>query len=239
MRRFFSEEPLKADSRIGLGIDESRHIRDVLRLAAGDEIMLFDGSGMDFKGRIKSVAKRETVVDIISELEPASAESPLRLWLAVALLKSDKFDLVVQKAVELGVSGLFPIVTRRTDIKLKGSDSRVGRWRKIALEATKQCGRSRLMTVAEPIGLESVCEKFDDFGTVLFFSERGGGSIGDQTVGSVLAISGPEGGWDDSEIAAAKAKGARVVTLGGRILRAETAAIAIAAIIGNRFGDIN
>jgi 16S rRNA (uracil1498-N3)-methyltransferase len=153
------------------------------------------------------------------------------------VLKGDKSDLVIQKAVELGVTAVVPISTVRTDVKLGASDKRADRWRRIALEATKQSGRARLMSVADPVSFRSVIERSQ--GAVLF-SERDGESfetVTNQT--AMTVIFGPEGGWDDAELELARSHDCRIITLGGRIMRAETAAISIAAILQHCFGDLN
>jgi 16S rRNA (uracil1498-N3)-methyltransferase len=169
----------------------------------------------------------------------------LDLTLAVALLKGEKFDLVVQKAVELGVSKIIPLLTNRSDVKIRDvSDSvkRLERWQRIALEAAKQCGRAKLLTVEKPIEFE----KFVDESTkntnesFVLFSERDGGGISQITAqNQITAVIGAEGGWDDQEIELARKNNFQIVTLKGRIMRAETAAISIAAVLQHRFGDFN
>jgi 16S rRNA (uracil1498-N3)-methyltransferase len=239
IRRFFCEDAAAGVDSVALGPDETRHMRDVLRLGPGDRISLFDGKGREFAARIARLEKRIARIDLLGELPPAAAESPLELTLAVALLKSDKFDLVVQKAVELGVVRIVPLVTRRTELRLRDSEKRSERWRRIALEASKQCGRARLAIISEPLDFCDFCAARHER-TVLFFSERGGSELGEvDAEGPLAAVAGPEGGWDDAEIALAREAGFRIVTLGGRILRAETAAVAIPAIIQHRFGDLN
>ena len=166
------------------------------------------------------------------------SDSDLNLTLAVALLKGEKFDLVVQKAVELGVMTLLPLNTKRADVKLKDAEKRLERWRKISLEAAKQSGRSKLMTIVKPIDFGKFIETAN--GTRILFAERGGESFsGIEKTENIVAVIGAEGGWENSEIEAAREKGFRIVTLKGRILRAETAAIAIVAVLQHRFGDLN
>ncbi|MEO8649566.1 MAG: RsmE family RNA methyltransferase, partial [Acidobacteriota bacterium] len=167
-------------------------------------------------------------------------ESPLAITLAAALLKGDKFDLVVQKAVELGVTRVIPFISARCDIKPRKDSPKVERWRKIALEATKQCGRASSTVIDEPVEWSELISRQSSDRNVLMFSERAGGPLPPGLVpGELTVFVGPEGGWDDSEIERAQAAGAFLVTIGGRILRAETAAIALTAIVQNRFGDMN
>lgn len=238
MRRFYTpKEKINSANTITLDADETRHLRDVLRLRNGDKVNVFDGEGSEYSCVIESVSKKEAILGIIGKMDTFSPESFLDLTLAIALLKGEKFDLVVQKAVELGVTTLVPLQTARCDVKLKDSGKKLERWRKIALEASKQSGRSRLMKVDEPIAMDAFVKDAED---MVLFSERGGESFSSIKAGKkITAVIGPEGGWEDSEIAIARDKGATIVTLGGRILRAETAAISIASILQHRFGDLS
>ncbi|HSK74737.1 MAG TPA: RsmE family RNA methyltransferase, partial [Pyrinomonadaceae bacterium] len=177
-------------------------------------------------------------------IQPSAPTSNLDLTLAVAFLKGEKFDLVVQKAVELGAKKLIPLDTKRADVKLKDAGKRLERWRKIVLEASKQSGRADLMQIENPINFEnflkiSVSQRLSGENFILF-AERGGESFSEiKSDKKITAVIGSEGGWEDSEIYSAKENGFQIITLGDRILRAETAAIAIAAILQHRFGDLN
>ena len=237
MRRFYTPKENFQANKAVLNLEETRHLRDVLRLREGAEIQVFDGEGKEFLGTIEKISKNETLIEIVKEVAPSALESNLDLTLAVALLKGEKFDLVVQKAVELGVTKLIPLNTKRADVKLKESEKKLERWRKIALEAAKQSGRAKLMQI----------EKLSDFeqfiattsGTRILFAERNGANFAEiKTAQQIIAVVGAEGGWEDSEIETARKNGFQIVTLGGRILRAETAAIAITAILQNHFGDL-
>lgn len=239
MRRFYASKENIDGKTVTLGEEETRHLRDVLRLKTGEEVRVFDGEGREFSCRIAKIDKKESSLDITAEVTPASPESGLELTLAVALLKGEKFDLVIQKAVELGVTAFVPLVTRRCDVKLKDEDKKLERWRKIALEACKQSGRARLMKIAEVTDFNNFIDT-PRSGHCVLFSERDGGDFSDAEPGKkITALIGPEGGWEDSEIDAARAKGFAITTLGGRIMRAETAAISIAAILQHRFGDLS
>jgi 16S rRNA (uracil1498-N3)-methyltransferase len=239
MHRFYAPPESFSERAVVFDRDETRHLRDVIRLKTGDTVNVFDGAGREFKCRILEIKKSETTLSIVEEVSPTSPESPLDLTLAAAMLKGEKFDLIVQKAVELGVKALVPLRTIRCDIKSKDSMKRHDRWRKITLEASKQTGRATLMRVGEPVTFEELLSGVQD-GDVILFSERGGQPLRlEPDHKKLTAIVGPEGGWDDSEIESAKNTGVTIVTLGGRILRAETAAIAIAAVLQHRLGDLN
>lgn len=239
MRRFYAPKKAIDEKAVMLGEEETRHLRDVLRLKTGDEVRVFDGEGREFSCLIAKIGKKESSLDITAEVRPASPESGLALTIAVALLKGEKFDLVIQKAVELGVTALIPLVTRRCDVKLKDAEKKLERWRKIALEGCKQSGRARLMKIREVVDLHRFIDA-PRSGLCILFSERGGEDFSQIKSGKkVTAVIGPEGGWEDSEIDAARGKGFVITTLGGRIMRAETAAISIAAILQHRFGDLS
>ena len=236
-RRFHAPPTAFTQTTVTLTADEARHLRDVLRLKAGDEVYVFDGRGREFRCSVSNTKRDSAELQIEAEVEPAKPESQLQLNLCVALLKGEKFDLVVQKATELGVTAITPLITRHADIHLRDqSDAtkRVARWQRIAVEAAKQSGRAFVPEISLPVAFESVLE-----GVGVMFSERGGEAFESLTgAGSMTALVGSEGGWADEEIEAARARDFHIVTLGGRILRAETAAIAVTVLMQHRFGDL-
>jgi 16S rRNA (uracil1498-N3)-methyltransferase len=237
-RRFFAPPGAFNFSKhiVTLTADEARHLREVLRLKPGDEVSVFDGEGKEFRARVAQARREFAELELEVEIEAARPESPLQITLVVALLKGEKFDLVVQKATELGVVKIVPLITRYADIKLRDEadvSKRVARWQRIALEAAKQSGRAVVPDVSLPVATGSLFSE-----SCLLFSERGGEGLTQIETDQITAIIGSEGGWSDEELDQARAAGARIVTLGGRILRAETAAIAVAALLQHRFGDL-
>lgn len=238
MRRFYAPPENFDGQRILLSADETKHLRDVLRLSEGAKVRVFDGAGREVLCEIEQIEKKQTALKIIEECLLTAPESNLDLTLAVALLKGEKFDLVVQKAVELGVTKLVPLNTKRGDVKLKDAEKRLERWRKIALEACKQSGRAKLMQIETPIDFARFIKIAD--GAKVLFAERGGEHFSKiKEANKIIAVVGAEGGWEESEIEAARKNEFQIITLKGRILRAETAAIAVAAILQNQFGDLN
>ena len=239
MRRFFAPLDNFKASAVTLDADETRHLRDVLRLKGGDEVSVFDGTGREYKCVITAIGKKNSELRLLKETTPASPESPFEITLAATVLNGDKYDLVIQKSVELGVAKLIPLHTTRGDVKTKDAAKRLERWRRIALEATKQCGRARLMEIAEPKIFEDLIAA-STAENVVMFSERDGVDFSAIKPDKRLtALIGPKGGWDDAELNLARESGISVVTLGGRILRAETAAISLTTILQHRFGDLN
>ncbi|MGE3465359.1 MAG: 16S rRNA (uracil(1498)-N(3))-methyltransferase [Pyrinomonadaceae bacterium] len=238
MRRFFAPNESIASGSITLDADETRHLRDVLRLKTGDEVSVFDGTGGEFRCEIRSISKRSAELALLDRVEPSAPESSLDLSLAAAIINGDKYDLVIQKSVELGVTRFIPLNTARCDVKLKDAPKRVERWERIALEATKQCGRATVMRIEAPVGFNYLISNSDPASTLLF-SEREGETLPTGAgFSKITAVIGPKGGWDDDELRAAAEAAFKIVTLGGRILRAETAAISIAAVLQHRFGDL-
>ena len=232
---------------VTLETDEARHLREVLRLKPGDNVYVFDGAGKEFHGAIESSRRDSAVLNILGEVDPARPESSLELTLAVALLKSDKFDLVVQKATELGVVRLVPVMTRLADIKLKDesdSNKRLIRWRRIALEAAKQSGRALVPEIEVPLSFSELIVAEASTDHRVLFSERDGLSLSSLPAempansNEITVLIGSEGGWTDVELEEAKAAGWIVITLGGRTLRAETAAIAVTTLLQHLFGDL-
>ncbi len=241
MRRFYAPKASFTTTTVTLDHDEAKHLRDVLRLKIGDDIAVFDGEGIEYLCRIETVRKSESTAAVVKKIEPSAPESPLHLTLASVVIPGDKYDLIVQKAVELGVTKFVPLASIRSEVKLKDLPKKLTRWRRIALDAAKQCGRARLMSIEEP---QNVAEFMETTRTQncpkIFFSEREGAKLPELNAPKeMITVIGPKGGWDDAELKTAQANDLSIVTLGGRILRAETAAIALTAILQHRFGDVN
>jgi 16S rRNA (uracil1498-N3)-methyltransferase len=249
-RRFYAPRPAFSpdEKSVVLDADETLHLRDVLRLHPGDEVFVFDGTGREFSCTVAAVSRNSSDLTILSEVDPSRPESRLNLSLGVALLKHEKFDLVVQKATELGVNRIIPVTSERADVRPRSDDQagkRVSRWQRIALEATKQSGRARVPEVAAPVSFASFAQHEIEADRALMFAERAGQSLEivcesfTSPLASLVALIGPEGGWTDAEIEIARESGWGIVTLGGRIMRAETAAITIVALLQHRFGDLS
>jgi 16S rRNA (uracil1498-N3)-methyltransferase len=238
-RRFHAPPSAFTQTSVTLTADEARHLRDVLRLKPGDEVYVFDGRGHEFRCHLTTTKRDSAELQIDAEVEPAKPESLLQLNLCVALLKGEKFDLVVQKATEIGVTKVTPLITRYADIHLRDqadASKRVARWQRIALEAAKQSGRAFVPEIVLPVTFE---EALTNEGVGVMFSERGGEALESlRPAQSITALVGSEGGWSDEEIEAARMRGFHIVTLGGRILRAETAAIAVSTLLQHLFGDL-
>ncbi len=233
-RRFYVP-PEDLDEIIRLGKEESRHLARVLRLSPGDEVRVFDGRGRECVYRVEKINKDDVRLAFVAETEPTAPESNIKVELAVPLLKKSNTDLVLQKMVELGVTRFIPLISKRSEVA-------PARWKheravRIVLEAAKQCGRASAPSVSEPIEFERFVANHN--GTGFFFYERGGGKLPNSIeTDRVVAITGPEGGWEQSEVELAGQSGFELIHLGGRILRAETAPIVAATLLQHRFGDL-
>jgi 16S rRNA (uracil1498-N3)-methyltransferase len=194
---------------------------------------------------VEAIGRESSTLNLIDEVEPASPESPLKLTLAVALLKGEKFDLVVQKATELGVWRVVPVKTARADVRLHDpgdAQKRVIRWQRIALEAAKQSGRALVPEVSSPIDFAAALTDEQTVGQRIMFSEKSGEPLHHPVLTApstvITALVGSEGGWADEELDQALKAGWSIVTLGGRIMRAETAAITITVVLQHLYGDL-
>lgn len=240
--RFHAYKSQISDSQIRLDAGEAHHLSRVLRLSEGDRVFVFDGEGSEWECEIARVGKREADLSILRQLTD-EVESPLRLTLAQALVKGDKFDWIVQKATELGVTRIVPLFTDHTDVRRieERAEQKLERWRRISLEALKQCGRRRLVEIAEPVSFVAFCNAAEAVNLIL--SERGGKTLREiaasvyQPTCLTLCVAS-EGGWSDAELQAAETRDFLPVHLGQRILRTETAAIAAVALAQHLFGDL-
>jgi len=223
--RFFVAEPI-VGSLATLTDDEARHLVSVMRLAVGDDAILFDGSGAEFTGRVASIHKNRVQLEI-TERRDISRELSSELTLAVALPKGDRQKWLIEKTTELGVTRLIPLITERG--VAQPVESALDRLRRGVIEASKQCGRNRLMEIGNPCHAN---EFFAAHRTGLRWIAQPGGQLLSASERSpesaLIAAVGPEGGFTETEVAAALAAGWQSVSLGRRILRVETAAIAIA-----------
>ncbi|PIE56165.1 MAG: 16S rRNA (uracil(1498)-N(3))-methyltransferase [Desulfobulbus propionicus] len=236
MRRFFIDPDQIHGDIVRFSPEETHHLRTVLRLKPGAAIELFDGAGQIYTAKLTSL-DRHLVEATIYETRAVVAPTATPLSLAVAMLKGQKMDLVVQKATELGVTRLLPVRYRYTE---SGNNSkRKVRWQKIMREACKQCRRSHAMSIEDPVSLKQLV--YEPAEHRFFAWERQGVSaeIELPVTSSILAVIGPEGGIHPDESKLLLAAGFAPVGLGPLILRAETAAIALCALLQHKCGNWN
>jgi 16S rRNA (uracil1498-N3)-methyltransferase len=242
LTRVYVEGPLLPGKRVKLEGSAASHITRVLRLRVGAALILFDGAGGEYEASIDKAHGGEVIVAVGAQ-QAIERESPLELTLAQGVSRGERMDLVVQKATELGVSRLVPVLTERSVVRLTAqqSDRKVNHWRAIAIAACEQSGRNRLPSVAVPVALKDFLKGDGSAspGTRLLLSPVGTAALNDvpRPSGGVTVLIGPEGGLTDEEEHAAVTAGFTALRLGPRVLRTETAAIAAIALLQRQFGD--
>ena len=243
--RFFSAQslPRPTASEFSFEVNEAiaRHIQ-VLRINIDDGVTLFDGTGGEWHGTVASIGKRNASVRI-ETFDPVERESPLAITLVQTLATGDKMDLIVQKAVELGVRAVQPISSERANLKLAGerAQKRVAHWQAVAVAACEQCGRNRVPVVAESIDFKTwVATPRAAVGARLLLHPKGQESLlaAFNPAAQTAIVIGPEGGFSDDEIAFAARHGVVSVNFGPRVLRTETAGLAVLAALNARHGDM-
>lgn len=245
MHKFFVTEEAIEDNRAVIEGDDVKHIYKVLRLKAGDEVLINNCKGTEYRGIIGSVNKKEVEVELTEKIE-MNNESAVEVYLYQGFPKATKMDLIAQKCTELGIKEIIPVATERVVVKLDGKNTKTDRWNRIALEACKQSKRSIIPQVKEVIEFRDTLEELknmdlvvvpyenaENYGFKKLFSEVDKDSI--KRIGIVI---GPEGGFEESEIEELKNIGGKIVTLGPRILRTETAGFTALSVIMYELGDL-
>lgn len=238
MPRFFIDGT--ADGRAYIAGADALHIAKALRMRPGEALTLCDGKGTDFDGVLETVTDRQVTVRI-SASRPSQAEPTLAVTLYQGLPKGDKMDWIIQKAVELGVTAVVPVATRRSVARLEGkADKKQERWQRIAAEAAGQCGRGMLPSVERPLSWSQALSRLSGEPALVFY-EGGGRPLRELVTPSTRRLSvfvGPEGGFDPEEIDAIRRQGGGFATLGPRILRCETAPLAALTLLMHLSGNM-
>jgi 16S rRNA (uracil1498-N3)-methyltransferase len=230
--RLFVRQPLSDGAVVELDAGQAHYLGNVMRLGVGAELLVFDGLSGEWLARITEAAKKRMTLTV--ERKTREGESIPDVWLVFAPVKRAKSDWLVEKATELGVARLVPVMTQRTvsdRVKLERLES-------IAIEAAEQCGRTRVPEIVEPVQLRRFLEALGP-GRHLYFADENGGDplAGSLREGPAAILVGPEGGFTEEERALVRASGASAISLGPRILRAETAALASLAAYMALVGD--
>jgi 16S rRNA (uracil1498-N3)-methyltransferase len=248
MARFFFEKGRLCGKEALLSKREAHHIRNVLRMKKGDGLILFDSEGNEYKGRIDSLGPKEVRVSLMERIR-VLRESPRQIVLIQSLTKGDRMDFIVQKSCELGISRIVPVISKRSVPRYDSNKAshRKERWEKIAREASKQCGRARALCVDEIAPFQEVLMRLPSSLSLRILlwelAERAGlkeylkGSMGDRAGGVALLV-GPEGGLTEEEVKVAEEKDFVAVSLGRRILRAETASLVALSLLQYELGDL-
>lgn len=242
MARFFVSPGQIGPAKISIFDGDVNHIRRVLRMKEGDELTVCDGEGRDYFCRISSMSDDVVTCDIIDSWT-SYVELPVRLHLFQGLPKADKMELIIQKAVELGAAEIIPVAMARSIVKLdeKKADKKTSRWQGIAESGAKQSGRAIVPEVRQPMSYKHALSYASSLDAVIVPYEKAEGIeqsralidalASDENIKSIGIFIGPEGGFDEKEIELALEAGAKPITLGRRILRTETAGLAILSIL--------
>ena len=237
--RIYTAASIEANGDIELEPGPSRHLSRVLRMKIGDSVVLFNGSGGQYPARITAI-DRKSVRASVGDFEPVELESALCLQLGIAISRGERMDWVVQKATELGVSSIAPLLSERTEVRLDPdrAEKKLRHWQQIAISACEQCGRDRPPRLLPFTGLEQWLDKVDAQVRLVLHPRAGNSAPELSPPASVALLVGPEGGFSEEEIVKAEQAGFRSLQLGPRVLRTETAPLAAIAILQARWGDM-
>lgn len=239
--RIYSPDPLCPDGRFTLTGGQHRHIARVLRLKAGAGLTLFDGTGGEYGAVIEEVERSHCAVRT-GEFRDVDKESPLPVRLAQGVGRGERTDYAIQKAVELGVTNIVPILSRRGVVRLDAerAQRRHAHWHGIVIHACQQCGRNRLPELCPVVTLADWLDEYDASSVNLILDPASACGINelDYDGGLITLLVGPEGGLDGREREAAYAAGFRGISLGPRTLRTETAAVTAVTAVQLRWGDL-
>ncbi len=243
LRRFFINPTDITGETAQLSGPEAHHLRTVLRLSSGDPITFFDGTGARYQARIEQIHKDRVTATIIEQTQDRPPK--IRLHLGQALLKGQKMDLILQKATELGVDAIWPFSSEH-GISKPPRDTQMERWQRIVLEACKQCDRAKPPEIHDTREITDLMAQPPPCDTRLIFWEHESQKNLDEVLAgqikdcrSVFFLLGPEGGFSETEVACAQRAGFTPVSLGPRILRAETASLAATAILQFALGNLS
>lgn len=243
---FFIPREKIEENQATLQGQEAKHLLKVLRLAPGDKLILFDGSGLEYTAFFQRREGHRVILTILDK-NLSFRESPLEIILAQGLPKADKMDFIIQKATELGVSRIIPLKCSRSLPRWDRNKSaqKTAHWQQVALEAVKQCGRARIPQVEEVREFDSLLKRaFSGFLKLICWEEEKGLGIKEVLKNrvcqkKVIILVGPEGSFSEEEIERAKKKGFLPIFLGQRVLRTETAALVILSLIQYEWGDLS
>ena len=241
MHRFYHSNPLDLNQIIILDEFSSHHALRVMRVKVDDFLILFNGDGFEYRGRISDINKKTINVEILSK-EKNNNESPIIINLFQSISSNEKMDMVIQKATELGVSSIQPIFTSRSTVKLSldRTKKRLIHWRQVAISACEQSGRSKIPTIKSPIEFDQISEgiKTNSLNLLLHPDNlEESSNLPNEYSGDINIFIGPEGGFSQDEALLLKKQNCINIQLGPRILRTETAPLAIIAILQYKYGD--
>ncbi len=239
--RLYIDQPIVANAELGIIGDRAHYLGRVLRMRVGQPLIVFDGSGGEYSAHIASISKRSVQLRVGVHID-IDRESPLSIHLLQGLSRGDRMDTIVQKTTELGVAAITPLTTDFSVVKISGNraEKKLSHWRGISISACEQCGRNVLPRIDEPTSFkEWLGANVGDTRSRLILKPNVAQTLDAYTkpTGPICILIGPEGGFSDVEYELAEDLGFEPISLGPRILRTETAAIAAVAGLQSLFGD--
>lgn len=240
LTRIYQQQPLREGWEINLSEEAVHHLTRVLRLTVGTEFIVFNGEGGEFKAKIISMQKKIVAVQV-GTFNPINRESPLQIILGQTIIRSEKMDYTLQKAVELGVTHIVPLITERSwKLPLDRLEKRLSHWQAIIVNACEQSGRTQIPTIEKPISFQDAINKIKaDIRAILIPNPTQTLPLLVKPCANVAVFVGPEGGWSEIETTFALEAGYLPVQLGPRILRTETAGLVAMTVFQGLFGDIS
>ena len=242
MRRFFVPSGCVRGGEVSLGAEFAHRLGRVLRLRPGDRVVLSDGAGREYEAELTALSARGVTGRVVGE-RPVLPEPAVELALYQALIRANRFELVLEKGTEVGVSRFVPVVSGRSQVRPERDPGRADRWRRLVVEAAEQCGRGRPPAVDPPLPFAEALAGAPGLLLIPWEGERSRG-LGAFLPGlperprTVSLFIGPEGGFDPAEVELARGRGAALVSLGPRVLRSETAGIVAAALVMHELGEM-
>ena len=238
IHRIFTAQPLAPEQSVALDAGAAHYLARVLRVSAGQQIVLFNGDGTDYVAEIGEAGRNRLELMVLSRL-PARRESPLHITLVQAISRGERMDISIQKATELGVSAIKPVFSQRSEVRLKPEklDRRMEHWRKVIVAACEQSGRAVVPDLLPPVDVLVWARQSITAERLVLAPDAADPLVRALSGGAVEVLVGPEGGFDEQEQEQVAALGVKPVSLGPRILRTETAGPAAVAILQSVAGD--
>ncbi len=232
-RRFYDDQEFQSGLATELGANASHHIGKVLRMAPGDEVVVFNGHGGEWSARILAVGKKSVTVEPLAFVDE-DRTAPLAVTVALPMIKGDRMDYAIQKATELGATRIVVLDTERCEVRLKGErqEKKLGQWQQIAISACEQCGLNRPPVIEGAVPLSAwLAGDLPALRLIAHPGEKPFSPAALDGVDELALLTGPEGGFSDEELQAAADRGFIPFALGNRVLRAETAPVALLAAL--------
>ena len=236
--RFYDPQSLQLDQLVELNDTVVQHVCRALRMRVGDELILFNGDGLEYKAQLETVEKRRASARITQQ-DDRHIESPLDIRIGQSLSRGERMDYAVQKATEMGMQQMFPLFSERCEVKLSTDrqDKRIRHWQQVAISACEQSGRCKVPTIGAPQTLEQWVKQEDAELKLVLHHHTATPLAEMDAPASIALLIGPEGGLTEQEVELARDHGFQPVAFGPRVMRTETAPVAALALLQYLWGD--